>query len=142
METVPLLFRPRILRSKAIFRDLKQHEFQPEEIVWLCKEMLKINPLWLFQRISSSTVSKRYNIDKECLDLWKQMYASNQDAFTQPSRCLTPPYDKYSRRNINRLCLSDGLDQETLHEILKMELERTQQRRNQKTRFYIVIKKK
>ena len=68
-ENVPLIFRPRILRSVVKFLDLSDHVFSIDEKSFLCAEMSGQIPFWEHQVISVNAISRRYNIHKDGLRL-------------------------------------------------------------------------
>jgi hypothetical protein len=69
-DSIPIIFQPRYLRNGIKFRNLKQHIFNTNDLVWLCNEINKINPKWGHQIVSIKSISKRYHLPIFGIRLW------------------------------------------------------------------------
>lgn len=141
MEGVPYIFQPLSLRSVLKFRDLEKHSFTPAEIIWLCKEMEHSNPFWEYHRVSSITISKRYNINMEGLKLWVADYSKNYDCFSQNEPCIQPLMDGISYRKITNLFNANETSTLDLITIMSHEFIQTKKRRAIKSSRKLTIAK-
>lgn len=108
---------------------------------YLCKEMEHSNPNWEYHRISSITISKRYNINIEGLKLW--MTNCNQDfnCFSKNEQCCQPLFDGRSKKRIANLYEADQTSTLELIDFMNHELIKTKRRRSTKAHGrYIRIK--
>ena len=118
MPDIPVRFRPLYLRSGIKFQNLKDHVFSTFEIVWICGEISKTNPIWDLQIVSIPAICRRYRINTYGLRLWYQMFKNNI-TFQSHSECFSSascPIDSIGMRQIYKF-------QKTL-ERCPLELER------------------
>jgi len=88
MQDIPLRLRPLYLRNGIKFQNLKEHIFSRCEIIWLCGEINKTNPIWDQQVVSIPAICRRYKINAYGLRLWYKMFKNNI-TFKSHSECFS-----------------------------------------------------
>ena len=94
---VPFMLEPKELRKKGIFRNLKSHWFSPTEIRFLCAEMNHEHDSWLYSRVSSRSLSRRYGINEAGLRSWFDKFQSGGE-FMNSEPSVRPLLDGISLR--------------------------------------------
>ena len=69
-DLLPTIFKPLVLRQRIKFRQLRDHDFVPADITWLCEEIDGQHDWWQYQLLSISAISKRYGLIVEGLRFW------------------------------------------------------------------------
>jgi len=73
-KSVPVIFLPRMLRSRVCYANLRTHKFSAEEYIWLCCELNKTNGVWDLQVTSLKSIAARYELSPDGLRLFLRWY--------------------------------------------------------------------
>lgn len=78
---VPLAFEPRKLRSRVVYRKLRNHYFTASEKTWLCSSLTDAYTSRKHRDIKVKTVCNRHSLPFTVLQEWMVVHSLNHEQF-------------------------------------------------------------